>query len=214
MVMSMRVVATVVNAREAADATVLSPDLLEARIDLMDADPTGELPAIRSAFWGPVILTIRSAAEGGRFGGSPAEWWESLRPLLPSGDLVDVEQPFSSFAPRIREQGKGIIASHHAGHMPATDELVRIERELRRYGDIPKIVVRPGSEADIIDLLKFTLRAERPICTGVLGEEYRFARAILPFFGSELAYTHAGTQAAPGQFSLREFRQIQALLGG
>ncbi|MDD1664870.1 MAG: type I 3-dehydroquinate dehydratase [Methanomicrobiales archaeon] len=210
----MRIVATVVNAREAADAAALSPDLVEARIDLMDADPAGELPAIRSAFQGPIILTLRSAAEGGRFGGSPAEWWEILEPLLPSGDFVDVEQAFSSYSPRIRGKGKGIIASHHAGHMPLTRELERIERELRRYGDIPKIVVRPGSEGDLLRLLGFTLAAERPICTGVLGEEYRFARAILPFFGSELAYTHAGTQAAPGQFSLGEFRQIQALLGG
>ena len=210
----MRIVATVVNAREAAAAAALSPDLLEVRIDLMDRDPARELPSIRSAFRGPVILTLRSAPEGGRFGGSPGEWWGILEPLLGIGDLVDVELPFSPFSPLIREQGKGIIASHHAGHMPAPEELGRIERELRRYGDIPKIVVRPGSEGDLLELLRFTLGAEKPVCTGVLGEEYRFARAILPFFGSELAYTHAGTQAAPGQFSLGEFKKIQALLRG
>jgi 3-dehydroquinate dehydratase-1 len=210
----MRIVATVVNAREAAAAAALSPDLLEVRIDLMDTDPVTELPAIRSAFSGSIILTLRSTTEGGRFAGSLGEWWKTLEHLLGYGDLVDIELPFSSFSPRIRGMGKGIIASHHAGHMPATGELARIERELRCYGDIPKIVVRPGNEGDLLGLLAFTLGAERPICTGVLGEEYRFARAILPFFGSELAYTHAGTQAAPGQFSLREFRQIQALLRG
>lgn len=210
----MRIVATVVSAREAAAAAALSPDLLEARIDLMEADPVEELPSIRSAFGGPIILTLRSTAEGGRFRGSPAEWWETLEPLLRYGDLVDVEIPFSSFAPPIREQGKGIIASHHAMDMPAPGELVRIERELRRYGDIPKIVVRPGNESDLIGLLRFTLTAEKPVCTGVLGDEFRFARAILPFFGSELAYTHAGTQAAPGQFSLGEFKKIQSLLRG
>ena len=209
----MRVVATVVNAREAELAAALSPDLLEVRIDLMGADPAGELPAIRSAFRGPVILTLRSTAEGGRFGGSPAEWWEILEPLLRFGDLVDVELAFSDVSPRIRALEKGIIASHHAGHMPGAEELARIEGELRRYGDIPKIVVRPGSEGDLLELLRFTLGAVRPVCTGVLGEEYRFARAFLPFFGSELVYTHAGTQAAPGQFSLGDFRQIQALLG-
>jgi 3-dehydroquinate dehydratase-1 len=209
----MRIVATVVNAREAARAAALSPDLLEARIDLMERDPATELPSIRSAFPGPVILTLRSAAEGGGFRGSPAEWWGILEPLLRYGDLVDVEIPFSSFAPPIREKGKGIIASHHAGHMPAREELGRIERDLRRYGDIPKIVVRPRSGEDLLELFSFTLGAEKPVCTGVLGEEYRFARAVLPFFGSELAYTHAGTQAAPGQFSLGDFRQILALLG-
>jgi 3-dehydroquinate dehydratase-1 len=210
----MRIVATVVSAREAAAAAALSPDLIEARIDLMEPAPGRELPSIRSAFPGPVILTLRSTAEGGRFGGSAAEWWGILEPLLRYGDLVDVELPFASFAPRIRGLGKGIIASHHAGHMPAAGELVRIGRDLRRYGDIPKIVVRPGNEADLLELLRFTLGTEKPVCTGVLGDEFRFARVILPFFGSELAYTHGGTQAAPGQFSLVEFRQVLALLRG
>jgi 3-dehydroquinate dehydratase-1 len=209
----MRIVATVVDAREAVRAGALSPDLLEVRIDLMEKDPAAELPSIRAAFTGPIILTLRSTAEGGRFAGSPAEWWEKMEPLLPWGDLVDVEIPFSSPAPRIRERGKGIIASHHALDMPAPGELRRLERELRHYGDIPKIVVRPADERDLLGLLEFTLGAEKPVCTGVLGDEFRFARVILPFFGSELAYTHAGTQAAPGQFSLGDFRKIQALLG-
>ncbi|HMK16290.1 MAG TPA: type I 3-dehydroquinate dehydratase, partial [Methanomicrobiales archaeon] len=103
--------ATVVSAREAASAAALGPDLLEARLDLMGGDPWGELPSIRAAFGGPVILTLRSTAEGGRFAGGPAAWWEALRPLLRFGDLVDVELPFASFVPLIRRAGKGIIAS-------------------------------------------------------------------------------------------------------
>ena len=209
---TMRIVATVVNAQEAASVAGLYPDLIEARIDLMDADPTAELTSIRSAFRGPVILTIRSTAEGGRFGGDREAWWGCLRPLLPFGDLVDVELRFSSFAPEIRRMGKSIIASRHFRDMPSMDELVRVERELRLYGDSPKIVVPPRDERDLLDLLRFTLDAEKPISTGVLGNAYRFARAILPLFGSDLVYTHAGTPGAPGQFSLEEFRQIQALL--
>jgi 3-dehydroquinate dehydratase-1 len=209
----MRIVATVMNAGQAARAARLCPDLIEVRIDLMDATLGEEIPAIRSAWDGPVILTIRSEAEGGGFRGGPEEWWNLLRPLLGFGDLVDVELSFSSFVPLIREQGKGIIASRHMEDMPAPAELPRIERDLRRYGDIPKIVLRPRNEHDLLHLLSFTLEAERPICTGVLGEAYRFARVILPFFGSELVYTHAGTRAAPGQFSLEDFKKIQALLG-
>ncbi len=209
----MKIVAMVVNAREAALAAGLCPDLIEVRIDLMDRDPAGELPSIRSAFAGPVILTNRSRAEGGRFGGSPEEWWDGLRPLLRFGDLVDIEVPCSSYSPRVRREGKRIIASRHVLDMPAPGELMRIERELRSYGDIPKIVVLPRDERDLLDLLRFTLEAEKPVCTGVLGDSFRFARAILPLFGSELVYAHAGTPAAPGQFSLEDFRKIQALLG-
>ncbi|MDD1662395.1 MAG: type I 3-dehydroquinate dehydratase [Methanomicrobiales archaeon] len=208
----MKIVATVVNAREAAFAAGLGPDLLEVRIDLMDANPEEEIPSIRSAGKRPIILTNRSTAEGGRFRGDPGEWWDILRPLLRFGDLVDVEMPFSTFATEIRRQGKKIIASYHTDTMPTVGVLSRTALELRRYGDIPKIVVRPGNEHDLLALLAFTLEAEKPICTGVLGEAYRYARVILPFFGSELAYTHAGTPAAPGQLSLKDFMKIQALL--
>ena len=85
-------------------------------------------------------------------------------------------------------------------------------QRLRRYGDIPKIVVRPGNEHDILDLLEFTLSTEKPICTGVLGDAYRYARLILPLLGSEFAYTHVGTPAAQGQYSLADFRKIMGLL--
>jgi 3-dehydroquinate dehydratase-1 len=210
----MRIVATVVNSREAACAADLSPDLIEVRIDLMDTDPQRELPSIRSVWKGPIILTNRSAAEGGGFGGDPREWWDRVAPLLPFADLVDVELPFSSFSPRIRRQGKKIIASMHTDTMPAIGDLSGMALELRRYGDIPKIVVRPGNEHDLLALLAFTLDAGKPICTGVLGEEYRYARVILPLFGSEFAYTHVGTPAASGQFALGDFRKILDLLRG
>jgi 3-dehydroquinate dehydratase-1 len=208
----MKIVATVVNAREAAVAAGLGPDLLEARIDLMDADPAEELPSIRSVWKGPMILTNRSAGEGGRFGGDPREWSECLSPLLRFGDLVDVERPFSTASPMIRRQGKKIIASLHTDTMPDAGDLSRMALELRRYGDIPKIVVRPRNEHDLLELLKFTLDAGKPVCTGVLGDEFRYARLILPLFGSEFTYTHVGTPAAPGQFSLGDFRMILGLL--
>ena len=91
--------------------------------------------------------------------------------------------------------------------MPSPGELAGIARELRRYGDIPKIVVRPGSEQDILELLAFTLSAEKPVCTGVQGEAYRYARVILPLFGSELVYTHAGTPGAHGTVLPRRFQE-------
>ena len=103
----MKIVATVVNAREAAFAGRLGPDLIEVRIDLMDADPARELSSIRSLWKGPIILTNRSAAEGGRWRGDAREWRDCTGPLLSFADIVDVEQPFSAFAKEIRRPGKG-----------------------------------------------------------------------------------------------------------
>ena len=89
-----------------------------------------------------------------------------------------------------------------------------LERELRAYGDIPKIIVTPSSIEDVIDLISFTCAAKKPICTGVMGPSFRYARAMLPFFGSELIYCHCGTATAEGQYSVREYVEIMQRLGG
>jgi 3-dehydroquinate dehydratase-1 len=88
-----------------------------------------------------------------------------------------------------------------------------MERELRAYGDIPKIVVTPENDADVIELLTFTEAAAKPVCTGVMGSEFRHARAMLPLFGSEFVYCHTGSPTAAGQYSVEEFVQLRTLLG-
>jgi 3-dehydroquinate dehydratase-1 len=87
-----------------------------------------------------------------------------------------------------------------------------LEQELRSYGDIPKIIVTPANEDDIIDLIAFTRAAKKPICTGVMGSSFRSARAILPLFGSEFVYCHTGTPTADGQYSVTEFVTLKKLL--
>jgi len=87
-----------------------------------------------------------------------------------------------------------------------------LEQELRSYGEIPKIVVTPGNEDDLIDLIAFTHAAKKPICTGVMGVAFRYARAILPLFGSEFVYCHTGVPTAVGQYSVEEFVALRKLL--
>ena len=82
------------------------------------------------------------------------------------------------------------------------------------YGDIVKIIVTPRNEDDIIDLIAFTHSIKKPLCTGVMGAQFRYARAILPLFGSELAYCHTGSRTAEGQYSVQEFRTLDKLLVG
>jgi 3-dehydroquinate dehydratase-1 len=45
-----------------------------------------------------------------------------------------------------------------------------------------------------------------------MGSSFRYARAVLPLFGSELAYCHMGETTAEGQYSVEEFVQLQKLL--
>ncbi|ABS56087.1 dehydroquinase class I [Methanoregula boonei 6A8] len=208
----MQIVASLTDPSQAATAQSQGADLLELRFDLMEGDPVDIARRCRAISKLPLIATFRSALEGGRYFGSPEEWAKKIAPVLPLVDYVDIEQQFARKSGLVREAGKAIIASHHTAEMLPLHVLFVLEQELRAYGDIPKIIVTPHNEDELIDLIAFTRAAKKPVCTGVMGSAFRYARAILPLFGSELAYCHAGVPAAEGQYSVAEFVALMKML--
>ncbi len=199
----MKIVAALTDPTQAAQAVQQGADLVELRIDLYEGDLVQQVRSARAACPLPVIVTLRSAQEGGRFFGTAGEWMKKIEPLVPFADYIDIEQPFAQHAPAIRQAGKKIIASHHPGGMLPLPDLFMLERELRAYGDIPKIVVTPRDDADLVELLTFTQAANKPIVTGVMGSRFRYGRAVLPLFGSEFVYCHTGTRPQKGSTRLR-----------
>lgn len=208
----MKIVAALTDPSQASRSMELGADIIELRFDLAEDDPLTSVQICRDACSLPIIGTIRSAQEGGRFFGDAAAWLEKMCPVIPLVDYIDMEQRFASCAPQVHGAGTAIIASHHAGKMLTLPELFALERDLRVYGDIVKIVVTPHTEADILELLEFTHAVKKPVCTGVMGAQFRYARAILPLFGSGLVYCHTGTMTAEGQYSVQEFVSLMALL--
>ena len=210
----MKIIAALTDPAHAALAQEQGADLIELRLDLFGSEPLEKAERALDDATLPVIATLRSAEEGGQFSGNAEEWMEILSPLIPLVDYIDVEQRFSAHAPAFRAAGKQIIASFHEGRMLPLSELFQTERNLRAYGDIPKIIVTPQDEDDLIDLISFTCAAKKPVCTGVMGLQFRYARAILPLFGSEFVYCHTGNPTAAGQYSVAEFVQLKKLLFG
>jgi len=210
--MHMKIVAALTDPTYASTAQEQGADMIELRFDLMTGDPADHIRTCRERCSLPIIATVRSAQEGGQFFGDAAAWFEKIRPVIPLADYIDVEQNFSSFSPWIKKAGKQIIASSHSGQMLSLPDLFILERDLRMFGDIVKIIVTPRDEEDIIELIVFTHAVKRPVCTGVLGAQFRFARAILPLFGSGLVYCHTGTRTAEGQYSVQEFVSLSGLL--
>jgi 3-dehydroquinate dehydratase-1 len=187
-----------------ADLSSGTPELIELRIDRVEGDRIKIVKAW-SEFQGiPLIITLRSKQEGGLFTGTASEWFREIEPLLPFASYVDIEQRYSSFAPAIKNTGPKIVASYHASHMPSQSELVLINKNLRKYGDIPKIVVGPVSHDDVLILLSFTLHAEKPIITSIMGDNFRNIRPILPIFGSEWIFGHMGDPTSAGQYHINE----------
>jgi len=210
----MKIVAALTDPAHAVTAQEQGADLIELRLDLYEGDLAEHTRRCREQVTLPIIATLRSAPEGGQYFGNAEEWMDRLSPLAPLVDYIDIEQRFSVHAPALRAVGKQVIASCHEGKMLSLTELFHLERDLRAFGDIPKIIVTPQSEDDLIDLISFTCAAKKPICTGVMGSHLRHARAILPLFGSEFVYCHTGNPTAEGQYSVEEFVQLRKLLFG
>jgi 3-dehydroquinate dehydratase-1 len=208
----MKIVAALTDPALAPLAQEQGADMVELRFDLIEGDPVSSVNICKKGCSLPVIATIRSAQEGGQFFGDTVSWYEKIRPLLPLVDVVDIEQQFEPYACFVKEAGKTIIASHHCGDMMMLPELFDTERKLRAYGDIVKIIVTPKNQEDIIELIAFTHAVKKPLCTGVMGGQFRYARAILPLFGSDMVYCHVGTATAAGQYSVQEFVRLMEWL--
>ncbi|WAI01520.1 type I 3-dehydroquinate dehydratase [Methanogenium organophilum] len=183
-------------------------DYIELRIDLFCAEPA----ALCERDDVPFIVTLRSSAEGGKFSGTPTEWWEIIEPWCSYATYIDIEQQFSEYAHEVRERGPRVIASLHLPDTPDTPTLRSHEQALRAYGDIPKIITTPHSKEELLRLLSFTAAASGPLCAGTMGPELRFGRVLAGLFGSEMVYCHFGTPTAEGQYHIKEMREIMHLL--
>lgn len=187
-------------------------DILELRLDLMPGVKKETLSEFVMNAALPVILTLRSSSEFGCFSGTPDEWFRVVEDHLTLSHYVDIERKYRQFADRIRDTGKTVIASYHTACMPTDQELSRIERGLREFGDIPKIVVAPKSHDDVLRLLSFVSHAKKPVIMSITGEAFRFARALFPLFGSEMVFCYSCTRTSPGQYSLKEMADLRILL--
>lgn len=208
----MRIAVSVTRQDEIGNAEESGASMIEARIDLFGPVETGKTIALLKNCHLPVILTLRSIEEGGRFSGTPEEWFDTILPYIDHCDYIDIESRYTGYAREIRERGRMIVASTHLGYMPSPEELTLIENDLRKYGDLPKIIVTPGDHRDLIRLLEFTEYAEKPIITGVMGSKFRYGRILCSLFGSEIIYCRLESPAAEGQYTVKEASRIFEML--
>jgi 3-dehydroquinate dehydratase-1 len=208
----MHLVAPVTGLDEFEIVVSAGPDLIELRLDLVDRPDHMALAERCRAVTIPLIATVRSIGEGGAFAGDADACARVLGPFLPLVRYVDLERQFRTLAPACRGACLAIIASAHLATMLPLPELFGLERELRSFGDLPKLVLAPSSDDDLLDLLSFTHAATKPICTSITGTAYRHGRALLPLFGSALVYCAVGRPSSPGQYTLDEMRELMRLL--
>ena len=250
-------------ARSAIDA---GADVLELRVDLLEEAGALAAPApldaataaaqvleclrgLREAIdttdgadaGSPVLLTCRTAAEGGRAHLDDASYGALLRSVLegladwaperrPAAIDVEVQR---GCLPQVCEQAHGlgvdVVASFHDFEATPADEALEevLARMAREGADLAKIAVWPTSADDVARLLGVCARATAdpgegtglgvPVAAMSMGALGAVSR-VAPAFGTALTFAvvsdeQGETQAsAPGQLPIQDVRRCLGLL--
>jgi 3-dehydroquinate dehydratase-1 len=189
-------------------------DLVEARVDLFaqqSLDGCALDCARLEATGTPVILTIRTAAQGGRFSGPDAARRSAFLAAITAGQAswIDIENDatiIEDLAVAIAARaGARLIVSHHdfARTPPLPSLLAIVDRTHALPGAIAKIATAVSSEADRQTLLELLSRRPERTCVIGMGASPEL-RIDLAARGSLLAYGYLERATAPGQMSAAE----------
>jgi 3-dehydroquinate dehydratase-1 len=213
-----RVVLCVTDAHGGRLSRSARPDVVEVRIDLFrDRSPRHVEAVIRALRRArvPLIGTIRTAREGGRWTWSERERERLFALVLPLVDAVDLELSARGLARRIARRahalGRTVIISSHAFRgTPPEATLARRIRSARPLGaDIVKLASTARAPADVARLLRILVTHPRvPLVVIAMGPVGTLSRVFFPAAGSLLTYaaTDSDAATAPGQLTLRALR--------
>jgi 3-dehydroquinate dehydratase I len=192
-----------------ASASERPCDIAEIRLDEIGVDAKWlSLAQHIEASGTPVILTLRSALEGGKSTLSNDERLAILREAIDHVSAIDVELKSglaTSLRPLTNKTGKALIASFHDfERTPASSELEEIIRDAAKEATVAKISAMASTASDI-DRLKGLLAKDWgvPLCVIGMGSLGASTRTDFPRLGSCLTYGYIDAPVAPGQLSAR-----------
>ncbi len=219
-------------------ATDLGADMIELRLDLMegiDDDNIRSLVQNKPADV-PVIITIRSKAEGGDWDGPDADRIDRLIAFGAVGDYVDVEWAVWKNTASLRRElaslrsrdgntpdedregpatGGGcppsLIFSHHdMTSRPPTLQAGIVAMLANPGCEVPKLAWRSRSIRDNFEAFELMRQSPRPVIAVCMGEEGLASRVLARKFGAfaTFAAVTPGTETAPGQVSLDQMKDL------
>lgn len=224
------------NVRQHADAALTAgADAIELRLDLIGPYSADDLRALRRSIPPdvPLILTIRSSAEGGAWDGGDDDRVSRLIELGPLVDYIDVELALWKRSANIRQKiglalRRADHISQHAGQEQIEDaaprrlilsrhdhagrpdslhaDLLAMCREPLCH--VAKLAWRARTVRDNFEAFELLRESPRPvmaICMGNHGAASRVLAKKFAAFGS-FSSLAAGHETAAGQLTLKEIR--------
>ncbi|GAA2751487.1 type I 3-dehydroquinate dehydratase [Amnibacterium kyonggiense] len=218
---------------EAAAVTPAAADLVELRIDRLDG--ATDQRAVREAIdlvgvaldpSLPVLLTFRTAAEGGG-AAIPAEAYRDLLIRSSASDVVDAvdveaalpREVVDAIMEGVHAEGKPVVLSFHdLQGTPSRQEIVgRLVGQQALGADVVKLACTPQTPEDVLTLLAatadYTARPDaRPAITMAMGGLGVVSRLAGETFGSCVTFGTVGAASAPGQVDALRLRDALDLL--
>ncbi len=194
-------------------------DLIEMRLDQLDAFD-GWLASCRSIeeVGVPVLLTIRSQSEGGKWSGTESERLKLYEEGLAHLTMVDVEFK-SRIAREVAATSKRlcracILSYHNFERTPELAAVKEIITEAQDLASIVKVSAMARTAADIETLQSLLKEKWKvPLCVIAMGPLGTPTRVSFAAMGACLTYGYLDRPSAPGQLSAAELvRQLQTLV--
>lgn len=198
-------------------AALPAAGLVELRLDpLPAADRAAALAAVRGNLRAdqPLLVTLRTAREGGAADLDPAAYAAAVQGLLAGPvrpDLIDIEfsagaDPVAALLRAAHAAGvRTVFSEHHFAGTPPQAEMASALCAMADAGaDIVKLAVMAQSPGDAAALLAATAaaaaaRPDTPRLTMAMGPHGAVTRVCGGAFGSCATFGAAGRQSAPGQ---------------
>lgn len=196
-------------------------DLAELRLDpLRQGDWLPALALARQLLRKPLIVTVRTADEGGEAALDPGDYRDAGLALLAHGgaDALDIQWRTPGAARVLRDAARragaaALFSEHHFDGTPDTHAMTEALHGMLDAGaDIAKLAVMPHSRADAARLLLATAEVHdaRPgamLITMSMGRDGAATRYCGGPFGSGATFGTLGAGSAPGQPPAARLRQ-------
>lgn len=208
-------------------------DVIELRLDLAGPLTADDVRAFRQTMpaGAPLILTIRSAAEGGAWDGGDDDRVSRLIELGPLADYIDVELVLWQRSANIRQ--KIGLALRRAGHVSQHAGQEEIEEAaprrliLSRHDhtgrpaslhadlltmcseplcDVPKVAWRARTVRDNFEAFELMRESPRPVLAICMGSHGAASRVLAKKFGAFGTFSSlaVGLETAAGQLTIEE----------
>jgi pentafunctional AROM polypeptide len=205
---------------------------LELRVDLLesqDIDFVGEqLALLRSVTYLPIVFTVRTKGQGGRFDETE---FDTMIALISAAirwgcEYIDIEfsKPFDRFSSLLNSKGNSrIIASYHDPKGLDTWEesgsMVSKYRELHPLCDVIKLIGFAANLSDNFVLYKFSNEfvpalkmKDKPLIALLMGPQGQLSRSLNTFL-TPVTHPALPVSAAPGQVSIAQIHSVRGGMG-